>query len=536
MVHTLHLQADQKHKLQLDPSDVPTPVLNERLAQSFHVPSETVVKYAHLLEGDRILLCLVDSNPNGKITILIDCLSHMDDTIQSRSYARCFHKDKIGETCLVSFDESRRLLVVYASARMQLHMFQFDEELKSLRGFGAPIDLLQFYNAGVSITHACFVHGSEEILFVDSSAQARVFSLITRQPKHAYLQLPQAPRAIYSAPDGSCVLVVQDRGGQRTITAYHWSTFASTRGIPVIFIDFPVDLDTAILTSIVNRNNVHLVGLDLNSRSCRSVVLDITQNAAEFAFQHRRSKGSSRNGKPTVHNCLIDSHKDVWTHLPVVAAVKRQSIKSSDLRQHKTLVFVTDDHRRPFSSYFTEMIYAFERSSRKLTGDELKSIVVSARPFPSFTKDFVYSSDWPASRFKAGEWLADLLCLIPTRISITHENRFVPVKDGVISPQHEKSLLGAEVNRIVDSLSLGWYESIYQSYWASKPVKVVSSAGEQFVGKSFTLNHLVDTSFVGSAMRTTEGVWMSVSPTEDALIVALDFEGVHDVRKLEGSK
>ena len=32
----------------------------------------------------------------------------------------------------------------------------------------------------------------------------------------------------------------------------------------------------------------------------------------------------------------------------------------------------------------------------------------------------------------------------------------------------EKSLLGAEVNRIVDSLSLGWYESIFQSYWASK--------------------------------------------------------------------
>jgi len=67
--------------------------------------------------------------------------------------------------------------------------------------------------------------------------------------------------------------------------------------------------------------------------------------------------------------------------------------------------------------------------------------------------------------------------------------------------------------------------------------------GEQSVGKSFTLNHLVDTSFTGSAMRTTglfsewpspeirvltanlEGVWMSVSPTDDALIVALDFEG-----------
>jgi hypothetical protein len=39
--------------------------------------------------------------------------------------------------------------------------------------------------------------------------------------------------------------------------------------------------------------------------------------------------------------------------------------------------------------------------------------------------------------------------------------------------------------------------------WFSQPVKVVSSMGEQSVGKSFTLNHLVDTSFEGSAMRTT---------------------------------
>jgi hypothetical protein len=67
---------------------------------------------------------------------------------------------------------------------MQLHIFVFDEELKSLRGLGTAIDLLPFYNPGASIVHACFVHGSEEILFVDSSAQARIFSLITLQPKY----------------------------------------------------------------------------------------------------------------------------------------------------------------------------------------------------------------------------------------------------------------------------------------------------------------------------------------------------------------
>ena len=93
---------------------------------------------------------------------------------------------------------------------------------------------------------------------------------------------------------------------------------------------------------------------------------------------------------------------------------------------------------------------------------------MSARTFPSFADQFLATPGWPVSRFRAGEWLADLLCLIPIHIAITHENRFVPLKDGVMSTQLEKALLGAEVNKIVDTLSLGWYESIFQSYWASK--------------------------------------------------------------------
>ncbi|KAN0136073.1 hypothetical protein V8E53_005933 [Lactarius tabidus] len=507
----------------------PILVPNEELSQTFHVPSEMVVKYAHLLEGSRILLSLVDSD--GNVTIFLDRLDRIDRTIQSRSHVKVLPQDKIGKTCLFVFDESRRMLAIYASAKLQLHMFVFDEEFKSLRGLGTPFDLLPFYIPGVFITHACFVHGSEEILLIDSSAQARVFSLITLQPKPASLQLPQTPGAIYSSPDGSCILTVQEEGGKRSITAYHWSTFASNRGISVTLPDFPVDLEAALLTSVVNQNNIHLIGLDMSSLSCRSVVLDITLKATEFTFQERGPKVLSRRRKQTAHNCLIDCHRDVWTHFPVVAAaVKRHAITSSSQREQKTLVFVTDDDRRPFSSHFSDMISAFEKTSCMPTGDKLKSIEVSTRNLPGIIQRLLSNPDWTASRFRAGEWLADLLCLMPIRIAIAHENRVVPLKDGVVSSELEKSLLEAEVNRIIDSLSLGWYESIFQSYWVSKPVKVVSSMGEQYVGKKITLNQFLDTSFVGSAMPTTEGVWMSVTPTEDAIIVALDFEGVHNLR------
>ena len=264
------------------------------------------------------------------------------------------------------------------------------------------------------------------------------------------------------------MLAVQEQDGVSSLTAYHWSTFASTDGISVALPDFPVDLNAAVLTSIVHRNNIHLIGLDPESLSCRSVILDITRKATEFTFQERQSNAPSGRGKHTVHNCLIDCHADVWTRFPVVPAVKRHTITSSSERKKKTLAFITNSEGRPFSSRFSGLIRTFERVSRKPTGDELRDISVSARTFASFVLQFLSNPDWPVSRFRAGEWLADLLCLIPIHIAITHENRFVPLKDGVVSAELEKSLLGAEVNKIVDSLSLGWYESIFQSYWASK--------------------------------------------------------------------
>ena len=107
-------------------------------------------------------------------------------------------------------------------------------------------------------------------------------------------------------------------------------------------------------------------------------------------------------------------------------------------------------------------------------------------------------------------------------------------------------------------LTFGWYESIFASYMARKVCKfsvrkplltsypaskgchfygwvnsftlqrpLTNSAGEQSVGKSYALNHFVDTSFAGSAMRCTEGVWLSVTPTHNALIVSMDFEGMN---------
>jgi hypothetical protein len=67
-------------------------------------------------------------------------------------------------------------------AQLQLHMFVFDETYKTLQGRGSSISLAPWYSqAGISIVHTAFVSGDEEVVLVDSSARARIFSFITLQ-------------------------------------------------------------------------------------------------------------------------------------------------------------------------------------------------------------------------------------------------------------------------------------------------------------------------------------------------------------------
>ena len=313
---------------------------------------------------------------------------------------------------------------------------------------------------------------------------------------------------------------------------------------------------------MVNRGCIFLISLDIDTGLVQSVAIDITKKVTGFVFREGGGNAPIKRDRRTLHNSLLDCHTEVWTRFPVVPAVKRSTVTSSSERDQKSLTFITEDHARPFKSYFTNLVQTFERTAKKPTDGELHGIQVSAVQFKTFQDNVALHPNWNVSRYRAGEWLVDLLCLIPIHIAVCRENKFTPLADGVLSSDLERNLLGAEVNQIVDKLSFGWYESIFQSYLAAKvclqrlcrsifnrglmhgiqPVKVVSSMGQQSVGKSFSLNHLLDTSFAGSAMRTTgiisalqqfsteyrtsEGVWMSVTPTDEALIVSLDFEGM----------
>jgi len=219
---------------------------------------------------------------------------------------------------------------------------------------------------------------------------------------------------------------------------------------------------------MVSRGCIFLISLDVETGYVRSIAIDITKKITESVFKKGGLNAPIKGERHTLHNSLLDCHAEVWTRFPVVPAVKRRTVTSLSERHQKSLTFITEDHTRPFDSYFSDLVQTFERTVKKPTDEELRGIKVSAAQFETFKDNVGLHSDWNVSRYRAGEWLVDLLCLIPIHIAVCRENRFIPLADGVLSSKLERSLLGAETSQIVDKLSFGWYESIFQLYLATK--------------------------------------------------------------------
>jgi hypothetical protein len=74
--------------------------------------------------------------------------------------------------------------------QLQLYFFIFDESYKTLQTQGTAINLATWYSSTeMSILHVAFVCGNEEVVLVDSSAHARVFSFVTLQFRY-YFSFP----------------------------------------------------------------------------------------------------------------------------------------------------------------------------------------------------------------------------------------------------------------------------------------------------------------------------------------------------------
>ncbi|KAH0833841.1 hypothetical protein J3R83DRAFT_11005 [Lanmaoa asiatica] len=98
-IHLMHLTTQDQHELQLDSTKVPNPRFKE--SYSFRLPVGFSISHSQLLEGDRLLLVLIDRSAN--LYLHLDHLNNIENSI-GRERGKMFHRDKIGEEFLLAFD------------------------------------------------------------------------------------------------------------------------------------------------------------------------------------------------------------------------------------------------------------------------------------------------------------------------------------------------------------------------------------------------------------------------------------------------
>ncbi|PKY22475.1 hypothetical protein RhiirB3_503321, partial [Rhizophagus irregularis] len=235
-------------------------------------------------------------------------------------------------------------------------------------------------------------------------------------------------------------------------------------------------------------------------------------------------------------NGLIDAYGLMFERYSVESCIDPEQNRPLSL---KIVLDVDNDiekYGEKFEDYIIEMFKNLKRSTKKPTSilEEFTTSVITFQKLDvenaKFQKKF-------SSEYQLGEWIIQLCCLIPIQIAVARNNLFQPLRDGLSSNDDHVGLdddgddgYGLHVDGIAKNISFGWYEGIFK-HFGDKKIKVVSSMGEQSCGKSFMLNHLVGTTFDVSAMRCTEGVWMSLVNTKKYIYVALDFEGLKSLER-----
>jgi hypothetical protein len=247
-----------------------------------------------------------------------------------------------------------------------------------------------------------------------------------------------------------------------------------------------------------------LISLDLQNGYLNSLLVKITLEKAQFRFQKRMQNQSLTLQTRTKLNDLINAYKLMFVKYPIDSCIDPKQNRPLNLK----IVLDIDDieeYGEKFEEYITKMFDNLKDSTKK-PASILKKFSSSVITFRELDVDNAISEEF-SSEYQLGEWIIQLCCLIPIQIAVARNNLFQPLKDGLSSNENYPIKLedGNFVDIVSKNISFGWYEGIFK-HFGSKKVKVVSSMGEQSCGKSFMLNHLVGTTFDGSAM-----VWNNIS-------------------------
>lgn len=73
-------------------------------------------RHSQLLQGDRLLLVLIDRNTN--LHLHLDRLNDIENSI-GRGHGKILHRNKIGDEILLAFDESQAMLALISCDKVR---------------------------------------------------------------------------------------------------------------------------------------------------------------------------------------------------------------------------------------------------------------------------------------------------------------------------------------------------------------------------------------------------------------------------------
>ncbi|CAB5380453.1 unnamed protein product [Rhizophagus irregularis] len=175
------------------------------------------------------------------------------------------------------------------------------------------------------------------------------------------------------------------------------------------------------------------------------------------------------------NNGLIDAYAMVFTKYATTTPIGRidnplKATFAADVSENSEVA----SYETKIQKYVAKMFEKVKKETKKPSG-HLKHFKAGYTIF----ENLILNEE--STEYQFGEWIIQLFCLIPIQIAIARDNEFVPLQDGVFSPEIDQPTF---------------------------------DEGYGLIGS-----------------RCTEGVWMSVVKTNDILYVALDFEGLASIER-----
>ncbi|KAF8305258.1 hypothetical protein DL93DRAFT_2160360 [Clavulina sp. PMI_390] len=549
-IYLIALTANDTEAVATNPEHILNPVVCPISNRSFNLPLRAFLRHVQLLEDCQCVI-LVEDQDSETITLYLGKDDDLGRAISSQNFKKRWDLTTFGEGYLFAFNESKQLFALYSTLHNRLYPFAIDdhftirprpeidlrpwlsvreeyENVLTITPLSGPKPISD-KGVVVTIDHLPSSHAKSNQWL--SHVAAKIISITLRlalamAPGFGLpnsLRLPFVPNATYSALDGSCLvfLCTNEETNIMDIRVYPSHPFG-TEQEPSL--SASLALSGGVIASFLPGSNVYLVAWSLSQNQLTGM-----RFKADVSLQQvlaPRPTQSSDIPCDASHNSIVDVHSNIWTMFPVTSILTRTSpaVQSAP----PLLKFMTSSPERLVLRYFAKMIRMFENATLKPTKGRLHALKIlkinNALPPNERYRCYV-------TTYLAGKWLIDLLALVPIQIAIVSGNCFIPLRDGLASEELEYQPESSDIVKITNNITLGWYESIFSFYGATKAVKVVTSMGEQSTGKSYTLNHFCNTSFTSSAMRCTEGVWLSLTPTENALVVVLDFECINSLER-----